>query len=92
MRTNYNRINKIEPFLRNFNFENIKYPPKKEAYEVFEKNNESISLNILKPDNERKKVYYHFKSKNIEREIKIYLLLLENKHYTYVTKLHILLK
>ena len=30
MGTNYNRINKIEPFLRNFNFENIKYPLKRE--------------------------------------------------------------
>ena len=29
MGVNYNRINKIEPFLRNFNFENIKYPLKK---------------------------------------------------------------
>ena len=56
MGTNYNRMNKIESFPRNFNFENIKYPLKKEEYEVYERNNESISLNILKPDNERKKV------------------------------------
>ena len=39
-----------------------------------------------------KKVYYYFKSNNTEREMKIYLLLLENRHYTYVTKPHILLK
>ena len=68
MGTNYNRINKIEPYLRNFSFENINYPLKKEDCEVFERNNKSISLNILKPDNERKKVYYHFNSKNTERE------------------------
>ena len=92
MGANYNRINKTEPFLRNFNFENINYPPQKEDYEVFERNNESISLNILKPDKERKKMYYHFKSKNTGRETKIFLLLLENKHYTYVTKPDILLK
>ena len=55
MGVNYNRINKIKLFLRNVNFENINYPIKKEDYEVFERNNESISLNILKPDNERKK-------------------------------------
>ena len=55
MGANYNRINKTEPFLRNFNFENINYPLQKEDYEVFERNNESISLNILKPDKERKK-------------------------------------
>ena len=85
MGTNYNRINKIEPYLKNFNFKNTNYPLEKEDCEIFERNNESVSLNILKPDNERK-------SNNTEREIKIYLLLLENKHYTYVTKPHILLK
>ena len=37
-------------------------------------------------------MYYHFKSKNTGRETKIFLLLLENKHYTYVTKPDILLK
>ena len=55
MGANYNRINKTETFLRNFNFENINYPLQKEDYEVFERDNESISLNILKPDKERKK-------------------------------------
>ena len=65
MGNNYNRINKIEPFLQCFNFENINYPVKKEDCKIFERNNKSI---------------------------KIYLLLLENKHYTYVTKPQILLK
>ena len=86
------RIGKIKPYVSNFNFENINYPLKKEDYETFERNNELTSLNILKPSNAREKVYYHFKSKNTGRETKIYLLLLENKHYTYVTKPHILLK
>ena len=55
MGTNYNRIKKIEPYLKNLNFKNINYPLEKEDYEIFERNNESISLNILKADNERKK-------------------------------------
>ena len=29
MGTNYNRINKIEPYLKNFNFKNINYPLEK---------------------------------------------------------------
>ena len=56
MRTNYNRINKIELFLKNFNFENINYPLKKEDYETFEKNNESIALDVLKSDDENQRV------------------------------------
>ena len=97
MGKNDNRTNKIKPFLQNFNFENSNYPLnkiplKKEDYETFERNNISISLNTLKPDNEKQNVYYHFKSKNRDRENKIYLLLLENKHYTCVSKPHILSK
>ena len=83
---NSNRVFKIKPYLRNLNFKYIKYPLKREDYETFERNNESISLNILKPDNAKKKVYYHFKSKNTGRKIKIYLLLLENKHYIYFSR------
>ena len=91
--SNCNKISKIKPFLQHFNFENINYPLKKEDHKIFEKNNESVSLVVFKPDKERKKVYYHFKSKYIEkRRTKIFLLLLENKHYTYVTKPHILSK
>ena len=89
----YSRINKIEPFLKYFDFENINYPLEKEDNETFEKNNESIALNFLKSDDENKKVSYLFKSNNNEtRENKIYLLLLENKHHTYVSKPNILLK
>ena len=40
---NYNRKSKIKSFLKQFNFENINYPLKKEDYEVFEKNNFSTA-------------------------------------------------
>ena len=87
MGSNYNRINKIKSFLKNFDFKNINYPLKKEDYEMFEENNESMCLIVFGLDNESKKLYYHFKSKYIgKRRNKIILLLLENKHYTYVTK------
>ena len=56
MGNNYYGINKIKPFLQCFNYENIKYPVKKEDCKIFERNNKSISLNILKPDNEKKRV------------------------------------
>ena len=61
--TNCNRINKTKPVLQHFNFENINYPLKKENYEMFEKNYESIYLLVFKPDDEHERVYYHFKSK-----------------------------
>ena len=92
MGKNYNRISTIKPFLKSFNFENTNYPVKKEDYEIFERDNEPFCLIVFKLDNERKKVYYHFKSKNLITKNKIFLLLLKDKHYTYVTKPHLLLK
>ena len=65
MGSNYNRINKIKPFLQHFNSENINHPLEKEDYKTFESNNESISLIVYRLDNERKKVHYYFKSEHI---------------------------
>ena len=42
---NFNRIAKIKPYINNFNWNNINFPPIKQ--ENFEINNENISLNIL---------------------------------------------
>ena len=92
MGENYNTVKKIKPCPSNFNFENINYPRKNKDYEIFENNNESIALNILKVGNKNQEISYLSRSKNTTRENKIYLLFLENKHYTYVTKPHILLK
>ena len=53
--SNYKKINEIKLFVQHFNFEDINHPLKKKEYETLEKNNESISLIVFKPDNERKK-------------------------------------
>ena len=98
MGSNCNRINKIKLFLQKFSFENTNYPLntislKEKDYEMFERNNESTYLINFKLDDKDKKVSYHFKSKYIgKRRNKIFLLLLENKHYTYVTKPKFLLE
>ena len=72
MGTNYDTVKKIKPCLSNFNFENINYPLKNKDYEIFENNNESIALNILKVDNKNQEINYLFKSKNTARENNIY--------------------
>ena len=46
MGNNYNQLYKIKPYLKEFHFKNINYPLKKENYETFKINNESIALNI----------------------------------------------
>ena len=48
------RISKIKPFINNFNWENINFPPQEQDYQQFEMNNKSIALNILQVDNQEK--------------------------------------
>ena len=74
MGNNYNQLYKIKPYLNEFNFKNINYPLngiplKKEDYQTFERNNESIALNILKAD-ESQDITYLFKSRHDSRDIK----------------------
>ena len=84
---NLNRKSKIKKHLKYFIFKNINYPLKKEDYETFERNNDSISLIVLKPNYENKKLDYHFNSGSIsKRQTKIYLLLLNDKYHVYVKK------
>ena len=86
MGPNYNRKNKIKPFLQEFNFENINYPLKKEDYEKFEQNNSNIALIVQRPHNNE--VVDHFRSTFIEQRQQILcLLLLNNNRYAYVTRL-----
>ena len=41
------RVLKVKPFINNFNWNEINFPPQKQDYEKFETNNESTALNIL---------------------------------------------
>ena len=47
IKNNPERISKIKPFINNFNWENINFPPEEEDYKTLEMNNKSIALNIL---------------------------------------------
>ena len=78
MGDNYNQLYKIKPYFKSFNFENINYPLKNEDYKTFEKNNESIALNVLKANENQDDNL--FKCSHDNRENKVYLLLIENKH------------
>ena len=51
---NFNRITtKIKPYVNNFNWNNINFPPTNQDYKIFEINNENISLNIYQFNNEK---------------------------------------
>ena len=83
----FNRIRKIKPYINNFNWDNINFPPTKQDYEAFEINLE-IALNIYQINNE--KISQLYKS-NYDRAKEVNLLLLKNKHYVCIKNLKSLL-
>ena len=89
------RISKIKPFINNFNWENINFPPQEQDYQQFEMNNKSIALNILQVDNQEKVSHYYKSEHKKTRENKVILLILNDngkQHYLAVKKLNALLK
>ena len=92
---NPQRIPKIKPFINNFNWENINFPPTQQDYENFEVNDKSIALNILTTQKQGKlSHYYKFKYNKIRENKVILLMITDNnkKHYVFVKKLNALLK
>ena len=84
----FNRITKIKPYINNFNWNNINFPPIKQDYENFEINNPEIALNVYQINNE--KITQFYKS-NYNKIKEVNLLLLENKHYVCIKNLESLL-
>ena len=88
-------ISKVKPFINNFNWENINFPPQEQECQQFEMNNKSIALNILQIDNQEKISHYYKSEQNKTRENKVILLMItdnEKQHYLAVKKLNALLK
>ena len=60
---NPQRISRIEPFIDNYNCNNIKFPSTGKDWNRFEVNNKNVALNILYISYNRKKVEIAYKSK-----------------------------
>ena len=89
------RISKIKPFIKQYNWNYIDFPSTNKDWKKFELNNE-IALNILHVPHNTKKIRIAYKSKhNLTREKQVILLMIsngENCHYLVVKSLPGLLK
>ena len=87
---NYQRISKIKPFIKEYNWKDIDFPSTSKDWKKFELNNE-IALNILYVPHNTKKIEIAYKSKhNLTREKQVILLMIsngENWHYLVVKSL-----
>ena len=92
---NFCRIPTIKPFIDNFNWENINFPPKEQDYKTFEMNNKSIALNVLHTQSDEKISHLCKSEFNKTREKQVILLMIsgnEKQHYVPVKKINSLLK
>ena len=85
------RISKIKDFVNKYNWKDINFPSHRKDWNTFEKNNESIALNIFYVPYNTKQVRPTYVSKhNCDRENQVILLMItdgKNWHYLPVKKL-----
>ena len=79
------RISKIKPFIDQYNWNEINFPPTGKDWKKFELNNKSIALNILYVPHNTEKICHAYKSKyNLTRENQvIHLMITDGEKWHY---------
>ena len=73
------KISRINPFIENYNWNDINFPATKKDWNRFELNNKDVALNILYVPYNTKKIEITYKSKyNLVRDNQIILLMISN--------------
>ena len=90
------RIKKIKPFIDQYDWSGISFPSHKTDWNLLEKNNKSIALNVLYVPHNTKQIRYVYKSEyNLSHEDQVILLMIidgEKWHYLAVKSLSALLR
>ena len=90
------RTKNIEPFIDQYNWEEINFPSDQKDWKEFDSNNKSVAPNVLYVPHNTKKIRHAYKSKyNLKRENQVILLLITDGtkwHYLAVKTLSGLLR
>ena len=71
------KISNIEPFINQYNWENIEFPSRQKDWQKFEQNNKTIARNILFVPHNTETIRIAYKSKyNRKRENQVVLLMI----------------
>ena len=96
IKTNPERISKLKPYINKYNWEGINFPAGSKEWQKFERNNDTIALNVLYVEQNTKKISVVYKSKyNNKRKKQVILLMIgdgKKYHYLAVTNLSGLLQ
>ena len=80
------RISKLKPYINKYNWEGINFPAGSKEWQKFERNNDTIALNVLYVEQNTKKisVVYKSKYKNKCKKQAILLMIGDGKKYHYL--------
>ena len=89
---NPDRITKLKPFIKKYDWNGINFPTEQKDWDRFERNNKDVALNVLSAHSTKKKINIVRTSKhNNTRKHKVILLIISdednNWHYIYVKNL-----
>ena len=94
--THPERISKLKPYINKYNWEGINFPAGSKEWQKFERNNDTIALNVLYVEQNTKKISVVYKSKYNNKPKKQVILLMigdgKKYHYLAVTNLSGLLQ
>ena len=94
--SNPQRISKLKAYINTYNWEGIHFPAGSKEWQKFERNNNTIALNVLYVKHNTKKISVVYKSKhNNKRKKQVILLMIgddEKYHYLAITNLSGLLQ
>ena len=85
---NPHRLSNFTPYIDNYNWKDIQFPPTKKDWTAFEKNNTDIALNILPASSTEKKIHTIRRSEYNNTRIKqVHLLMIidNNNNWHYIT-------
>ena len=85
--THPERISKLKPYINKYNWEGINFPAGSKEWQKFERNNDTIALNILYVKHNTKKISVVYKSKynNKHKKQVILLMISVGEKYNYLT-------
>ena len=90
------RISKLKPYINKYNWEGINFPAGSKEWQEFERNNNTIAVNILYIPHNTKTMHAAYRSeRNNKRKKRVILLMITNgkkHHYLAVTNLSALLE
>ena len=94
MKENHHRVNKVKPFIDQYDWTDINFPSHVNNWKRIELNNKSIALNVLFIAENEITIRHAYKSKhNLTRENQVILLLItDGEKWHYLTVLSALLK